>query len=75
MLVVMEVIDARSIEGAGSANQSVDLIALLQQLLGHVGAILPGDPGDEGPLTLCHVNPPKCSDRQWNPTRANLPEW
>ncbi|HXA59177.1 MAG TPA: hypothetical protein VNW94_08465 [Streptosporangiaceae bacterium] len=30
-----------------AADQPPDLIALLQQVLGEIGAVLPGDPGDE----------------------------
>jgi hypothetical protein len=30
-----------------AADQPPDLIALLQQVFGEIGAVLPGDPGDE----------------------------
>ena len=45
--VVVEVVDAAGVEGAGAADDAVDVVALRQEELGEVGAILPGDAGDE----------------------------
>jgi glutaminyl-peptide cyclotransferase len=41
------VVDAVGVEGAGAADDAVDLVALGQQELGEVGAVLAGDAGDE----------------------------
>ena len=50
----MQVIDPGAIEGARAANQSMDLVSLVQQLLRHVRAILTRDTRDEGALCLGH---------------------
>jgi stage V sporulation protein SpoVS len=54
MIIVVQVINAGAVECAGAPNQAVHLVALLQQLLGHVGAILTCDPGYECTAYLCH---------------------
>ena len=43
----VEVVDARGVEGAGAADDAVDFVALLEQQIGEVGAVLAGDAGDE----------------------------
>jgi hypothetical protein len=45
--VLVNVIDPRSIEGAGAANDSVNLVSFGKQQLRKVGAILSGDAGNE----------------------------
>ena len=47
---VAEVLDALELLGRGAAHHAVDLVALLEQQLGEVGAVLAGDAGDEGGL-------------------------
>ena len=48
--VLVEVLDAPGAEGARAAHQAVDLVALGEQQLGEVRAVLAGDAGDEGLL-------------------------
>ncbi len=48
--VVVEVVDAPGRERARAADQAVDVVALVEQQLGEVGAVLAGDAGDEGGL-------------------------
>jgi hypothetical protein len=43
--VAIEMVDPARVERAGAADQPVDLVALLQEQLGEVGAVLAGDPG------------------------------
>src|SRR6266446_4592270 len=68
--ILINVIDARSIEGARAADDSVDLVAFRKQQLGKVGAILSGDAGDErafhviGPLQIAPGDSPV---RGWGP--------
>ncbi len=50
--VVVEVVDAVGVEQAGAALDAVHDVALVEQELGQVGAVLPGDAGDE--CRLCH---------------------
>jgi hypothetical protein len=50
--VVVEVIDPVGVEARGTADDAVDLVALLQQELGQVGAVLAGDAGDQRTLRL-----------------------
>ena len=47
---VAQVLDALELLGRGAADHAVDLVALLEQQLGQVGAVLPGDPGDQRAL-------------------------
>ena len=44
---VADVVDAPGVEGAAAADEAVDLVALLEQQLRQVAAVLAGDPGDE----------------------------
>ena len=46
----VEVLDAAGVEGGGTADEPVDLIALAEQELREVGTVLPGDAGDERAL-------------------------
>ena len=43
----IKMIDARSVERAGAANDPVDFVALLQQQIGQITTVLAGDAGDE----------------------------
>ena len=54
--VVAQMLDAREVLGAGAAHHAEDLVALLQQQLGQVRAVLPGDAGDQC-ARLCHRLP------------------
>ena len=51
--VVVEVVDAIGVEEAGPALDAVHDVALVEQELGQVGAVLPGDAGDECRLRHC----------------------
>ena len=42
-----DVVDAPGVERAAPAHQTVHLVALLEQQLGEIAAVLPGDPRDE----------------------------
>ncbi len=46
--VLVEVLDPSRVEGGGSADDAVHLVALGQEELGQVGAVLAGDASDEG---------------------------
>lgn len=46
--VLVEVADPPSVEGGGAPNQPVDLVALREEELGEIGAVLAGNPGDQG---------------------------
>ncbi len=61
--VAIEVVDPAGVERAGAADQPVDLVALLQEELGEVRAVLAGDPGDQGLLAV-GVPDASCGDRQ-----------
>ena len=50
--LVEKVIDAIGIKERRPPLDAVDGVALLQQELGEVGPVLPGDPGDQ--RDLCH---------------------
>jgi hypothetical protein len=56
VIVMVEVVDPATIETGGSANQAVDFITLIQELLSHIGAILTGHPGNKGPLRFHHAH-------------------
>jgi len=45
--VLVQVVDALRVEARGAALDAVHLVALGEQELGEVGAILAGDAGDE----------------------------
>ena len=47
--IPVEMVDAPGVEGARPADEAVDLVALVQQQLGEVRAVLAGDPSDQGP--------------------------
>ena len=44
---VADVLDAVELLGRGAADHAVDVVALLEQQLGEVGAVLAGDAGDQ----------------------------
>jgi hypothetical protein len=46
--VAIEVVDAVGVEAGRAADESVDLVAAVEQLLGEVGTVLAGDAGDKG---------------------------
>ncbi|CAB4615158.1 unannotated protein [freshwater metagenome] len=48
MRVGVQVIDALGIKGRCATNQSVDFVALAQQQLCEIRAVLTGDPGNQG---------------------------
>ena len=50
MRILEEVVDAPGVERRRAANDPVHLVALVEQELGEVGAVLAGDAGDERPL-------------------------
>jgi hypothetical protein len=52
VLVLVEVLDPASVERAGPSDQAVDDVTLLEKKLGEVGAILAGNTGHEGDLTI-----------------------
>ena len=47
---VLEVGDALEVDRRGAPDHADDLVALVEQELGQVGAVLAGDAGDEGSL-------------------------
>ena len=53
VIIVMQVINTATVEGARSANDAVHLIALFQELTCHVGAVLTRHACDERALCLC----------------------
>jgi hypothetical protein len=55
VFLMVEVINPAAVECGASANNTVNLVALIQQLPGHVGAILASHTGNEGSLLLAHV--------------------
>jgi hypothetical protein len=46
---VLEVIDAAAVHARRPANHAMNLVALAQQELGQVRAVLAGDSSDQGP--------------------------
>ena len=46
--ILIEVIDAGGVEGGGAAFDAVHGVALLQKEFREIGAVLAGDPSDEG---------------------------
>ena len=50
--VSVKMIDARSVECAGPANDPVDFVAFLKQQISQIASVLAGDAGDECPLHL-----------------------
>ena len=59
MFIVVQVIDATAVERAGPPDESVDFIALVQKLLGHVRAVLAGHSSNERSSGFRHVIPPR----------------
>ncbi len=60
MLVVIEMVDARGVEGRRPALHPVDCVALVQQQFGQIGPVLARDAGDErgfrhGWFLLCKI--------------------
>ncbi len=49
-MTVLQMVDPRPVEAGGTPDHPVDLVALLQQQLGKVGAVLTGDPGHQRSL-------------------------
>ena len=52
---VAQVRDALEVLGAGAAHHADDLVALLEQQLGQIRAVLAGDAGDQ--RARCHASP------------------
>ena len=46
----VEMINARSVERAGAANDPVDFVAFLQQQISQITSVLAGDAGDQCPF-------------------------
>jgi hypothetical protein len=44
---VADVVDAPGVERAAAADEAVDLVSLLQEQLGEIAAVLPGDARDQ----------------------------
>jgi hypothetical protein len=72
MLIVMQMVNATPIEGARPPDQAVHLIPLVEQLLGHVRAILTGHTGDQRSSGFRHVIPPH---RKSSPQLILLRTW
>lgn len=49
--ILVKVLDPAGVEGAASSDDAVDLVALVDEELGQVAAVLTGDAGDEGNFT------------------------
>src|SRR5690606_1566933 len=45
--ILIEMVDARGVEARRASDQAVHLVALGEQKLSQVGAVLPGDSGDQ----------------------------
>lgn len=54
---VVEVVDASAVQLAGAPHEPVHLVALSEEKLGQVRAVLAGDPGDESDAG--HRRPPE----------------
>ena len=54
--ILVQVVDAGGVEHRGAALDAVDHVALVEQELGQVGAVLPGDAGDERDFLLRHFS-------------------
>src|SRR5678815_573787 len=52
--ILVQVVDALRVEERGAPLDAVDDVALLQQKLGEIGAVLAGDAGDQGNFGLLH---------------------
>jgi hypothetical protein len=62
--ILVEVVDPGGVEGRSSPDEPVNLIALLQQQLGEIGAVLAGNAGDECSL-LQPLPPLQILDPKW----------
>ena len=60
--ILVEVVDAVGVEQRGAALDAVDLVALLEQELGEIGAILAGDAGNKSFLHASVLH--SCPHRQ-----------
>lgn len=58
--VLIDVVDALRVESAGAADDAVDFIALREQELREIAAVLPGDARNE---CFFHENPPNRRSR------------
>ena len=56
--ILVEVLDAVGVEGRRAPDQAVDDVALVEQLLREIRAVLTGDPRDERDLR-CHAAEPR----------------
>jgi hypothetical protein len=56
--ILVEMVDAVGVEERGAALDAVHLVALVEQELGEVGAVLAGDAGDATLLVMC-LRPPR----------------
>ena len=50
--ILVEVVDAAGVERRAAADDAPHLVALFQQQLGQVRAVLAGDAGDQGRLAV-----------------------
>ena len=77
--LVPDVVDPPGVEGAAAAHEPVHLVALLEQQLREVAAVLARDPGDER-LLRCQMDPPQTPEstpwlaRRSKPDRGRLKE-
>lgn len=53
VIIVMQVVNTAAVERARTAHDAVHFVALVQQLAGHVGAVLTRHARDERALCLC----------------------
>ena len=53
--VLVQVVDAVGVEQAGPALDAMHFVALVEQKFGQVGAVLPGDAGDQSHF-LCRCS-------------------
>ena len=52
--IEVEVVDSRRVERRSTTNKSVHNVALVEEQLGKVRAVLPGDSGDQCSLAVVH---------------------
>ena len=56
--IAVEMVDPLGVERGRPAHEPVDLVALVEQLLGEERPVLPGDAGDDGALhSGAHASP------------------
>src|SRR6185369_9141172 len=51
--ILIDLIDARGVEGRRTTDDAVDLVAFSDEELGEIRAVLAGDPCDQGLLHFC----------------------